>query len=66
MLKFNFKVSLAQEYLLADVDFRLRGTNPDFSLLGLRHVFFFSDLSYNQLDQLPPKALFGNYRLQEL
>ena len=39
---------------------------PDFSLLVLRHVLFFSDLSYNELEQLPPKAFYKNYWLQEM
>ena len=39
---------------------------PDFSLLVLRHVLFFSDLSYNELEQLPPKAFYTNGFLEEL
>ena len=66
MLKFNFKVSLAREYLLTNVDFRLESHISDFSLLVLRHVLFFSDLSYNELEQLPPKAFYTNGFLEEL
>ena len=39
---------------------------PDFSLLGLLHFLSFSDLSYNELEQLPPKAFYENYLLEEL
>ena len=39
---------------------------PDFSLLFLRHVLIFSDLSYNELEQLPPKAFEINGFLEEL
>ena len=39
---------------------------PDFSLLTLTHLLFFSDLSYNQLEQLPPKVFYENYWLEEL
>ena len=39
---------------------------PDFSLLVLSHVLFFSDLSYNELEQLPPKAFYENLLLEEL
>ena len=39
---------------------------PDFSLLVLSHVLFFSDLSYNELEQLPPKAFYEIFRLEEL
>ena len=39
---------------------------PDLSLLGLLHFFSFSDLSYNELEQLPPKAFYGNGLLEEL
>ena len=39
---------------------------PDFLSLGLRHFLFFSDLSYNKLEQLPPKAFYEMYQLEEL
>ena len=39
---------------------------PDFLLLVLSHVLFFSDLSYNELEQLPPKAFYRNGFLEEL
>ena len=39
---------------------------PDFSSLGLPHFLFFSDLSYNELEQLPPKAFYEIYWLGEL
>ena len=39
---------------------------PDFSSLGLLHFLSFRDLSYNELEQLPPKALYENYWLEEL
>ena len=39
---------------------------PDFSLLVLSHVLFFSDLSYNELEQLPPKAFYKNEWLKEM
>ena len=39
---------------------------PDFSLLVLLHVLFFSDLSYNELEQLPPKAFEMDGFLEEL
>ena len=39
---------------------------PDFSFLGLLSFLSFSDLSYNELEQLPSKALYVNYRLGEL
>ena len=39
---------------------------PDFSSLGLLHFFSFSDLSYNDLEQLPPKAFYAMYQLEEL
>ena len=39
---------------------------PDLSLLGLLHFLSFSDLSYNELEQLPPKAFYEIFRLEEL
>ena len=39
---------------------------PDFSFLGLLHFLSFSDLSYNELEQLPPKAFYEIFRLEEL
>ena len=39
---------------------------PDFSLLGLLHFLSFRDLSYNELEQLPSKAFYEMYRLEEL
>ena len=39
---------------------------PDFSFLGLLHFLCFSDLSYNELEQLPPKAFYENDLLEEL
>ena len=39
---------------------------PDFSFLGLLHFLSFSDLSYNELEQLPPKAFYENDLLEEL
>ena len=39
---------------------------PDFSFLGLLHFLSFSDLSYNELEQLPPKAFYENFLLEEL
>ena len=39
---------------------------PDFLLLVLSHVLFFSDLSYNELEQLPPKAFYKNEFLEEM
>ena len=39
---------------------------PDLSLLGLLHFLSFSDLSYNELEQLPPKAFYVMYQLEEL
>ena len=39
---------------------------PDFLSLGLPHFLFFSDLSYNKLEQLPPKAFYEMYQLEEL
>ena len=39
---------------------------PDLSLLGLLHFLSFSDLSYNELEQLPPKAFYENFLLEEL
>ena len=39
---------------------------PDFSFLGLLHFLSFSDLSYNELEQLPPKAFYENILLEEL
>ena len=39
---------------------------PDFSLLGLLHFLSFSDLSYNELEQLPPKAFYEIFYLEEL
>ena len=39
---------------------------PDFSSLGLLHFLSFSDLSYNDLEQLPPKAFYVMYQLEEL
>ena len=39
---------------------------PDFSSLGLLHFLSFSDLSYNELEQLPPKAFYVMYQLEEL
>ena len=39
---------------------------PDLSLLGLLHFFSFSDLSYNDLEQLPLKAFYEIFRLEEL
>ena len=61
MQKCNFKFSRAREYLLANADFI-----PDFSLLGLLHFLSFSDLSYNELEQLPPKAFYEIVLLEEL
>ena len=39
---------------------------PDFSSLGLLHFLSFSDLSFNDLEQLPPKAFYVMYQLEEL
>ena len=39
---------------------------PDLSLLRLLHFLSFSDLSYNELEQLPPKAFYENILLEEL
>ena len=39
---------------------------PDLSLLGLLHFLSFSDLSYNELEQLPPKAFYVMFQLEEL
>ena len=39
---------------------------PDFSSLGLLHFLSVSDLSYNELEQLPPKAFYEIFRLEEL
>ena len=39
---------------------------PDFSLLGLLHFLSFSDLSYNELEQLPPQAFYEIVLLEEL
>ena len=39
---------------------------PDFSSLGLLHFLSFSDLSYNDLEQLPPKAFYVMFELEEL
>ena len=39
---------------------------PDFLSLGLPHFLFFSDLSYNKLEQLPPRAFYEMYQLEEL
>ena len=39
---------------------------PDFVWLGLTHFLFFSDLSYNKLERLPPKAFYEMYQLGEL
>ena len=39
---------------------------PDFSFLGLLHFLPFSDLSYNELEQLPPKAFYEIFYLEEL
>ena len=39
---------------------------PDFSSLGLLHFLSFSDLSYNDLEQLPPKAFYVMFQLKEL
>ena len=39
---------------------------PDFSFLGLLHFLSFSDLSYNELEQLPPKAFYEIFYLEEL
>ena len=39
---------------------------PDFSLLGLLHFLSVSDLSYNELEQLPPKAFYEMFYLEEL
>ena len=39
---------------------------PDFSSLGLLHFLSFSDLSYNDLEQLPPKAFYVMFQLEEL
>ena len=39
---------------------------PDFSSMGLLHFLSFRDLSYNELEQLPPKALYENSWLEEL
>ena len=39
---------------------------PDFSSLGLHHFLSVSDLSYNDLEQLPPKAFYAMFQLEEL
>ena len=39
---------------------------PDFSSLGLLHFLSVSDLSYNDLEQLPPKAFYAMFQLEEL
>ena len=39
---------------------------PDFSSLGLLHFLSVSDLSYNDLEQLPPKAFYVMFQLEEL
>ena len=39
---------------------------PDFSSLGLLHFLSVSDLSYNDLEQLPPKAFYEMFQLEEL
>ena len=39
---------------------------PDFSSLGLLHFLSVSDLSYNDLEQLPSKAVYESFRLKEL
>ena len=39
---------------------------PDLSLLDVLHFLSFSDLSYNELEQLPPKAFYKIFRLEEL
>ena len=39
---------------------------PDFLSLGLLHFLSFSDLSYNELEQLPPKAFYVMFQLEEL
>ena len=39
---------------------------PDFLSLGLLHFLSFSDLSYNELEQLPPKAFYEIFQLEEL
>ena len=39
---------------------------PDFSFMALLHFLPFSDLSYNELEQLPPKAFYENVLLEEL
>ena len=39
---------------------------PDFLSVGLPHFLFSSDLSYNKLEQLPPKAFYEMYQLEEL
>ena len=44
----------------------LKSYIPDFSFLGLLSFLSFSDLSYNELEQLPSKAFYENYRLGEL
>ena len=65
-LTYHFKVSSVQEHLFANVDFRLLDTYPWFLVTGLPHFLFFSDLSYNELEQLPPKVFYGMYWLEEL
>ena len=45
---------------------RLQSHIPDFSSLGLLNFFPFSDLSYNELEQLPPKAFSTAIQLEEL
>ena len=44
----------------------LESLTPDFSSLGLLHFLSVSDLSYNDLEQLPPKAFYAMYQLEEL
>ena len=39
---------------------------PEFSSLGLPHFLSSRDLSYNELEQLPSKAFYGNDGLEEL
>ena len=39
---------------------------PDFSSLGLHNFLSVSDLSYNDLEQLPPKAFYAMFQLEEL
>ena len=39
---------------------------PDFPSLGLLHFLSVSDLSYNDLEQLPPKAFYVMFQLEEL